>query len=63
MAEPYTVDPLPQVWQQRFAFFEKYGLPGSSPDAQAAFKVLPFGQKLTLNANLLAFFFGLSTTS
>jgi hypothetical protein len=58
MAEPYSVYRLPQVWQQRFAFFEAYGLPGSSSQSQAAFKALSFGKKLRLTTNLVAFFFG-----
>ncbi|HET6735704.1 DUF2628 domain-containing protein [Mycobacterium sp.] len=58
MAEPYRVDQLPQVWQQRFTFFDAYGLPGSSSQSQAAFKALSFGKKLRLTTNLLAFFFG-----
>lgn len=52
------MDQLPQVWQRRFAFFEAYGLPGSSSQSQAAFKALPFGKKLRLTTNLPAFFFG-----
>jgi hypothetical protein len=57
MAEPYSVNHVPQAWQQRFAFFEKYGLPGSSSQAQAAFKALSFGQKIRVSLNPLAFFF------
>ena len=55
MAEPYSVDQLPQVWQQRFAFFDAYGHPGSPSQWQAA---LSFGKKLRLTTNLLAFFLG-----
>ena len=58
MAEPYSVDRLPQVWQQRFAYYEAHGLPGSSSQAQAAFKALSFGQKIRISVNFLAFFFG-----
>jgi Protein of unknown function (DUF2628) len=58
MAELYSVDQLPQAWQQRFAFFESYGLPAWSTQPQAAYKALPFGKKRRLASNLLAFFFG-----
>jgi Protein of unknown function (DUF2628) len=58
MAEPYSVDQLPQAWQQRFAFFQAYGLPGSSAQAKAAYQTLPFGKKMRLTSNILAFFFG-----
>jgi Protein of unknown function (DUF2628) len=59
MAEPYSVDQLPQVWHRRFAFYEARGLPGSSPQSAAAFKALPFGARFRLTINLLAFFVGL----
>ena len=52
------MDQLPQAWQQRFAFYEAHGLPGSSSQAQAAYKALPFGQKIRITVNFLAFFFG-----
>jgi Protein of unknown function (DUF2628) len=58
MAEPYSVNQLSHVWQQRFAFYEAHGRPGSSPQSAAAFKALSFGAKFRLTINLLAFFFG-----
>ncbi|MEZ0365384.1 DUF2628 domain-containing protein [Mycobacterium sp. pUA109] len=48
----------PGPWRQRFEFFHAYGLPSSSPQARAAFKELPFGTRLRLNSNFLAFLFG-----
>ncbi|OHV00684.1 DUF2628 domain-containing protein [Mycobacterium talmoniae] len=48
----------PGPWRQRFEFFHAYGLPSSSPQARAAFKELPFGTRMRLNSNFLAFLFG-----
>jgi len=44
-------------WQFRFSFFDRHGAP-SSPAWKAAFKQLPFGEKLKLNINFFALFFG-----
>ncbi|TWI57388.1 uncharacterized protein DUF2628 [Pseudomonas duriflava] len=44
-------------WQERFAFFDKYGDPRSET-WKAAFKSLPFMKKVLINRNWLAFFFG-----
>lgn len=44
-------------WQFRFGFFERHGGP-ASPDFKAAFKALSFGQRLKINMNFFAFFFG-----
>lgn len=49
---------LPPVWQQRFAFYRLHGQVGSTPEAQAAYKVLPFSAKLRLAFNIWAFLFG-----
>ncbi|MCB0930225.1 MAG: DUF2628 domain-containing protein [Mycobacterium sp.] len=49
---------LPEIWQRRFAFFDAYGQPNSSPEARAAFRALPFGTRMRLNSNFLAFLFG-----
>lgn len=51
-------NPLPARWASRFEFFRDYGYPGSTPDSKAAFKALPFGQRMRLNFNGPAFFFG-----
>lgn len=58
MSEPLDVGRLPQAWQQRFAFYEAHGLPGSSPQARTAYNTLSFGQKIRISVNFLAFFFG-----
>jgi hypothetical protein len=44
-------------WQERFAFFEAHGHPGSQA-YNAAFKALPAGKRLLLNLNFIALFFG-----
>jgi hypothetical protein len=44
-------------WQFRFDFFNTYGAP-NSPAFKAAYKALPFGQKLKVNFNFFALFFG-----
>ena len=46
------------VWQRRFAFFDQYGVPNSTPQARAAYRALGFGEKLRLNSNFLALLFG-----
>ena len=45
-------------WQRRFAFFDLYGLPSSSPAAKAAYRTLPFWDKVRLTSNVWAFLFG-----
>lgn len=49
---------LAPVWQSRFAFFDRYGLPNGTAEARSALSALPFGQRLRINANVLAFLFG-----
>ena len=44
-------------WQERFAFFETYGAP-NAPGYKPALQQLPFKRKITINANIIAFFFG-----
>ncbi|VVO48228.1 hypothetical protein PS850_00164 [Pseudomonas fluorescens] len=44
-------------WQERFAFFDAHGAP-NAPGYKPALKLLPFKQKITINANIIAFFFG-----
>ncbi|MFV8310451.1 DUF2628 domain-containing protein [Mycobacteroides chelonae] len=46
------------VWQWRFDFYDQYGRPGSTPESEAAYKALPFGARVMLGCNVLAFFFG-----
>lgn len=48
---------LPQKWQERFAFFDKYGGP-MSPEYKAALQQLEFKEKIKINMNIIAFFFG-----
>jgi Protein of unknown function (DUF2628) len=49
---------LAASWQRRFAFFDLYGLPNSSPAAKLAYRTLPFWEKVRLTSNVWAFLFG-----
>lgn len=49
--------PLSPKWQFRFDFFDRYGAP-STPEYKAAFKALPFMDRLKINMNFFALFFG-----
>lgn len=49
---------LSEIWQRRFDFFDRYGLPASSPESKAAYKALPFGARFRLTSNFPAFLFG-----
>jgi hypothetical protein len=44
-------------WQERFAFFDAHGAP-NAPGYKPALQQLPFKQKIKINANIIAFFFG-----
>ncbi|WP_372156730.1 DUF2628 domain-containing protein [Xanthomonas euvesicatoria] len=44
-------------WQFRFDFYDRHGEPKSST-FKTAMRSLPFGQKVKLNMNFYAFFFG-----
>lgn len=48
---------LAPSWQQRFAFFAAYGLPGSTAESREAFRQLSFWDKQRVNINMLAFLF------
>lgn len=48
---------LPPSWQRRFAFFDRYGLPGSNSEAREVFRQLSFWEKQRINTNVLAFLF------
>lgn len=45
-------------WQQRFDFFNAYGLPNSTPESKAAYQAMSFMDRLKLTSNILAFLFG-----
>ncbi|MBZ4632049.1 DUF2628 domain-containing protein [Mycobacterium avium subsp. hominissuis] len=49
---------MPPRWRSRFAFFDAYGLQSSSPQAREVYKALPFGARLRLSSNPMAFLFG-----
>ncbi|OBJ69657.1 DUF2628 domain-containing protein [Mycobacterium sp. 1274756.6] len=49
---------VPEAWRSRFEFFDRYGHQASTPEARAAYKALPFGGRLRISANILAFLFG-----
>lgn len=48
---------LSQKWNERFAFFDANGLPNTAT-YKAAFKALPFMQRIKIQSNFIAFFFG-----
>jgi hypothetical protein len=52
IASPYS-----PKWQFRFNFFTAHGAP-NTPAFKAAYKALPFGQKIKVNFNFFALFFG-----
>lgn len=52
-----TTSTLSPKWQFRFDFFKAHGAP-NTPAFKAAYKTLPFGQKLKINFNFYALFFG-----
>ncbi|HGN1704441.1 TPA: DUF2628 domain-containing protein [Providencia rettgeri] len=45
-------------WQKRFDFYDKHGAP-NTPEFKTALKTASFGQRLLINMNFFAFFFGL----
>ncbi|KAF1006476.1 MAG: hypothetical protein GAK28_02494 [Luteibacter sp.] len=56
-ADTFNNPGLNAKWQARFSFFDRFGGP-SSPEYKAELKKLPFKEKLIVNANIFAFFFG-----
>ncbi|HIE1101091.1 MULTISPECIES: DUF2628 domain-containing protein [Stenotrophomonas] len=44
-------------WQFRFTFFQQHGAP-KEPGFKQAWKALSFGDRLKINVNVFAFFFG-----
>ena len=52
-----TYNGLPKRWVDRFEFFDAHGAPGS-PAYKAAFKQIPFLQRIKIGGNFFAFFFG-----
>ncbi|MFP3926857.1 DUF2628 domain-containing protein [Pseudomonas sp. W5-36] len=50
-------DGYSEKWQQRFAFFDEHGGP-NSPTFKPAWLKLPLRQRIKINANIIAFFFG-----
>ncbi|MEB3050425.1 DUF2628 domain-containing protein [Mycolicibacter sp. MYC123] len=48
---------LSPSWQQRFAFFDAYGLRSSSPEARDAIKALGWRARIRITSNFLAFVF------
>lgn len=56
----HTAPDLNEKWKFRFGFFEKYGVAGvqATPEARAAVKQMSFGNRIKINVNFYAFFFG-----
>jgi hypothetical protein len=44
-------------WQDRFDFFAEYGAPNVTPESRQALRELPFGKRLVVSQNYLAFLF------
>ncbi|ATD72817.1 MULTISPECIES: DUF2628 domain-containing protein [Gordonia] len=55
--QPLRDHAVPPSWHSRFAFFDAYG-PPADPPSREAMKHLPFGQRVRITFNPLAFFFG-----
>jgi hypothetical protein len=55
--EPTGLASLKPKWRERFDFFETYGGPGSA-EYRAGYRALPFGKKMLISSNVIAFFFG-----
>lgn len=55
--ETRTTSPVSPKWQFRFDFFQQHGAP-KTKEYREALKALPFGDKLKVNVNLFALFFG-----
>lgn len=49
---------LSPMWQKRFAFFRRFGLPRSSPQARESYRALGLSERMDVSANVLAFVFG-----
>ncbi|MCV7281720.1 DUF2628 domain-containing protein [Mycolicibacterium flavescens] len=45
-------------WQQRFTFYDHYGVPNTSPESREAYKQLSFMDKLRLTNNIWGLLFG-----
>lgn len=56
-ANPNRFVELPAVWQRRFDFYSRFGLPWSTLQARAAFTALSLGERLRLAFNIPAFLF------
>lgn len=55
--KPETGEVHSAKWQARFDFFDAHGAP-NAPTFKPALKQLPFKQKVKINFNIIAFFFG-----
>ncbi|MGE2715203.1 DUF2628 domain-containing protein [Mycolicibacterium litorale] len=58
MPQLRSYDELPASWRQRFAFYDEYGVPNTSPESREAYRRLPLGTKMRLTVNIWAFLFG-----
>jgi len=57
-SDPDPAVHLPPIWRERFAFFDRYGLPNATPQGRAAYRAMEFLPRLRLNSNILALLFG-----
>ncbi len=58
MTTPQDRSTLAEIWQRRFAFYDQYAAAPSKAEANAFFRSVPFGARMRLTSNFLAFFFG-----
>jgi hypothetical protein len=53
-----VVDGLSPRWQERFDFFAEYGAPNGTAAARSAIRELPWGKRIAITSNFVAFLFG-----
>lgn len=56
LRDPVNYDTLPNVWKERFEFFEKNGAP-NTPEFKSEIKLLKWSKKILINVNWFVFFF------
>lgn len=56
---PHTNATLSPIWQERFAFFQRYGSPGSvSKETRQALRAMGLWRNIRVSQNFLAYLFG-----
>jgi hypothetical protein len=58
-ANPHANATLSPIWQERFAFFQRYGSPGSaSKETRQALRAMGLWRNIRVSQNFLAYLFG-----